>query len=209
MALSTYATLQTAVASLLNRSDILEVIPDWVDLVEAELNRILDGRPMRTELAVEYDTTGRLAVPVDFLRPVALTLETDLYGWPIEVKSYEYIIQKQAQLVTGPPRYVTLVGDTLIVAPTPDSTYTGTLIYDAILAPLSDSQTTNWVLTKHPDVYLYGCAFHSAPYLKDEERLPMWESLYRKALEQIRLLAQQSEYGVNTPVVRPISALGA
>lgn len=208
MALTTYATLQVAVADLLNRSDLTDVIPDWVDLVEAELNRILEGRPMRTELDVDFDTTGRLTVPTDFLRPVTLILNTDLYKWPVEVKPYEFLVQKQQQLVNGPPRYVTLVGDQFILAPTPDSTYAGVLVYDAVLAPLSDTQTTNWVLTKYPDVYLYGCAFHSAPYLKDEERMAMWESLYRKAVDQIRVIAQQSEFGVNTPICRPVSALG-
>jgi len=210
MALDSYLNLQTAIADLLNRSDLTDVIPDFIDLTEAELGRILQGRPMRTSLSVTYDTSGSLSVPVDFVRPVTLTLETSLYNWPIEVKPYDYLVQKRGQLVTGPPRYVTLVGDTFQFAPVADSdtAYTGTLVYDAALAPLTSTQTTNWVLTNHPDVYLYGAAFHSAPYLKDDDRMPLWESLYRKALDQIRVLATESEYGANTPVARPVSYLG-
>ena len=210
MALATYTDLKTAVADWLNRSDLTDVIPDYISLVEAELGRILQGRPMRTTLAVTYDTTGTLAVPVDFVRPVSLTLEISTANWPIEVKPYEFIVQKRGQLVNGAPRYVALVGDTFQFAPIPDSTttYTGNLVYDAALAPLSSTQTTNWVLTKHPDVYLYGALMQAAPYLKDDDRIPVWEGRYRSAVEQIRVLAAQSEYGFNTPIARGLSALG-
>lgn len=210
MALSTYATLQTSIADWLNRADLTALIPDLIDLVEAELGRILKGRSLTTEVDVAYTTSGRVNLPDDFVRPQSLTLETDLYGWPIEFKPYEYVIQKQAQLIVGPPRYAATVGSQLVIAPTPDSDteYVGKLIYDATVVPLSDSQTTNWVLTNHPDVYLFGSLYHAAPYLKDDERIPVWEGRYYKAVDQIRELAQASEYG-NTPIVRPLSALGS
>ena len=67
---------------------------------------------------------------------------------------------------------------------------------------------TNWVLTSHPDVYLFGSLYQAAPYLKDDERVPVWESRYRSALDQIRVLATQSEFGLGTPIARPLSALG-
>lgn len=210
MALDTYANLQTSIADWLNRADLTTTIPDFISLVEKELGRILKGRALTTSVDVVYDTTGLLAVPSDFVRPRSLTLETSLYGWPIEVKPYEYVIQKQAQLINGPPRYAALVGNTFTIAPTPDSdtAYTGVLIYDATVAPLSATNTTNWVLTDHPDVYLFGSLYQAAPYLKDDERIPVWEARYYKALDQIRELAQQSEFGAGTPVVRPLSALG-
>lgn len=211
MALDTYTGLKASIADWLNRADLTAVIPDFIGMVEAELGRILKGRALTTSLAVTYTTTGLLTVPSDFVRPRSLTLETDLYGWPIEVKPYEYVIQKQAQLITGPPRYAALVGDTFTIAPTPDSDtlYTGVLIYDATVTPLSVASPTNWLLTGHPDVYLFGSLYQAAPYLKDDERIPVWEARYYKALDQIRELAQQSEYGAGTPVVRPLSALGS
>jgi len=208
MALDSFVNLKTSVADWLNRSDLTDTIPDFIRLVEAELGRILQGRPMRTSVAVSFDTTGALAVPTDFVRPVTLTLETSVFSQPVEVKPYDYLIQKRGQLISGIPRYVSLVGNTFQFAPIPDSIYAGVLVYDAALAPLSATQTTNWVLTSHPDVYLFGSLYQAAPYLKDDERIPMWESRYRSALDQIRVLATQSEYGLNTPVARPISALG-
>ena len=125
MALASYSDLKTSVADWLNRSDLTDTIPDFIHLVEAELGRILQGRPMRTSVAVSFDTTGALAVPVDFVRPVTLTLETASYSQPIEVKPYDYLVQKRGQLVSGIPRYVSLVKDTFQFAPIPDSTYAG------------------------------------------------------------------------------------
>lgn len=211
MALDTYANLQTSIADWLNRADLTATIPDFISLVEKELGRILKGRALTTTTSVTFDTTGTLALPSDFVRARSLTLETDLYLWPVEVKPYEYVIQKRGQLVNGPPRYVAVVGSDMIFAPISDSDtqYSGTLIYDATVAPLSTSNTTNWVLTDHPDVYLFGSLYQAAPYLKDDERIPVWEARYYKALDQIRELAQQSEYGFNTPIVRPVSALGS
>lgn len=208
--LTTYTELKASIADWLNRADLTAVIPDFVSLVEADLGRTLKGRNLRTTVAVTFDETGAVALPGDFVRPVSLTLETDLYSWPIEVKSYEYLIQKRSQLVSGPPRYAAVVGTELLTAPVSDTTtgYAGVLIYDQALAALSASNATNWVLASHPDCYLFGALYHAAPYLKDDGRIPVWENRYRQVLEQIRVLRDEAEYDINTPVARPISALG-
>lgn len=210
MALNDRTALKASIADWLNRADLTTVIDDFIALVEAEVGRILKGRALTTTTGVTFDTSGAVSLPSDFVRAKALTLETDLYSWPVEFKPYEYLIQKRGQLVNGPPRYVCVVGDQMLFAPISDSdtAYTGTLVYDATVAPLTSTNTTNWLLTSHPDVYLFGSLYQSAPYLKDDERIPVWEQKYRVALDQIRVLAQDSEYG-GTPIVRPVSALGS
>ena len=59
------------------------------------------------------------------------------------------------------------------------------MVYYAKIASLSDSNTTNWLLAKHPDIYLYGALIQSAPYLKDDERVATWMSLYERMLEDM------------------------
>lgn len=51
---------------------------------------------------------------------------------------------------------------------------------------LSDSNTTNWLLTAHPDAYLYGALLEAAPYLLDDSRLAMWATALEKVLGEIR-----------------------
>ncbi|HET7111731.1 MAG TPA: hypothetical protein VFI41_12740 [Gemmatimonadales bacterium] len=211
MAFDTYAHLQTEITDLLDRGDLASKVPSWIDLVEAEIQRILQGRDMRTTVALTFDTSGAVALPADYRSPVSLTLETDAFKGPIEITTYERLQTKRGQLVNGQPLYAAVNGSNLLVAPLPDSdtAYTGVLVYDATVAPLSDTNTTNWVLTNHPDIYFYGAALHSAPYLRDDDRIPTWEKFYTKAVDQVRVARDRAEFGVNTPVVRPKSALGS
>jgi hypothetical protein len=46
---------------------------------------------------------------------------------------------------------------------------------------------TNWCLQQWPDLYLYGSLMHTAPYLKDDPRLAVWENLFEKALAEAKL----------------------
>lgn len=210
MAFDTYANLKTEVTDLLARGDLATKVPSWISLVEAEIQRILQGRDMRTTVSVTFDTTGSLALPADYRSPVSLTLETDAFKGPIEMTSYERLQTKRSQLINGSPIYAAVSGANLLLAPIADSdtAYTGVFIYDAVVSPLSDTNTTNWVLTNHPDIYFYGAALHSAPYLRDDDRIPTWEKFYDKAIDQVRVARDRAEFGANTPVVRPRSALG-
>ena len=51
---------------------------------------------------------------------------------------------------------------------------------------LSVSNTTNWLLTAHPDAYLYGSLLEAAPYLMDDARLAMWATALERVLAEIR-----------------------
>jgi hypothetical protein len=61
------------------------------------------------------------------------------------------------------------------------------LIYYAKLSKLSTSNTTNWLLTKAPDVYLYGSLLQAAPYLQDDARIQVWAGLYKTGIEELQI----------------------
>ena len=69
----------------------------------------------------------------------------------------------------------------------PDSTYAYEIDYYAKLAKLSVSNTTNWLLTMSPDVYLYGSLLQAAPYLQDDARIQVWAGLYQRGIEALNL----------------------
>jgi hypothetical protein len=68
----------------------------------------------------------------------------------------------------------------------PDATYTTELTYYAKLTKLSNSVTTNWLLTSSPDIYLYGALLQAAPYLQDDARIQVWSSLYDRAMSELQ-----------------------
>jgi len=69
MAINTYATLQTAVANWLDRSDLTDRIPEFIALAEARMNRVLRLAIM---LNVDETTLGGATALVAGTRDYAL-----------------------------------------------------------------------------------------------------------------------------------------
>jgi hypothetical protein len=51
--------------------------------------------------------------------------------------------------------------------------------------PLSSSVPCNWLLRSHPDAYLYGSLMQAAPFLRDDERIPVWGQFFSNAINSI------------------------
>jgi hypothetical protein len=96
---------------------------------------------------------------------------------------------------TGKPKYYAIVGESFEVYPTPDTTYSTELMYYKPIPALSDSNTTNWLLTSNPDAYLYGSLMQSAPYLKDDQRMQVWSVLYSNAVQSINTESRRIRSG--------------
>ena len=95
----------------------------------------------------------------------------------------------------GKPRYYAITAGEIEVYPTPDATYTTELYYYKRITSLSDSNTTNEILTYFPDAYLYGSLVHSAPYLKDDAQVAVWGSIYAQTLADINGESEASKFG--------------
>lgn len=187
MALSTYTELQAAIAALLRRTDLTSAIPDFITLAEANLNRDLHVRQM-----FEVDATFAIAsgtatatLPTDFAGVKSFRLNTSPVT-AIEQVSLDAQddIWHAAYSTTGRPKYFSVTATQFLFAPTPDAAYTATLRYRKRI-PALVSNSTNWLLTAHPDAYLYGAAAASAPYLQEDPRLGTWAALYRNAVDAI------------------------
>jgi hypothetical protein len=193
-----YTELQAAIASFLNRQDLTSVIPTFVSLVEANLNRVLRHRSMLGRATANLDTDFT-TLPSDFLEAKNIQLNTN------PVTSLRFVTIEHADLLkdgtAGQPQYYTLVGDTLEVVPSPDTSYTVELVYYKKLPALSIN-STNWLLTSHPDVYLYGALMQAAPYLKNDERLQVWGSLYTAAISDLNAASDKAEFSGASLVMR-------
>ena len=81
------------------------------------------------------------------------------------------------------------------VFPTPDSTYTLEMVYYSKIVPLTDANTSNWLLEYFPDAYLYGALMHSAPFLGEDNRLAIWSTLYGNAISAINTDSDKAKFG--------------
>lgn len=186
MALSTYAELKTSIGDWLNRSDLTSVIPDFISLAEAQIERTLRARQMIVRANASFDAQYG-AVPSDFLETKSLKLTSTNPQTPLEFLSIDALDQKAAEYTaSGKPRFFGVVGGQLRIVPTPDSTYTTELTYYAKLSKLSTSNTSNWLLASSPDIYLYGSLLQAAPYLQDDARIQTWATLYERALNDLQ-----------------------
>lgn len=187
MALTTYTELKASVADWLNRTDLTTVVPDFISLAEAQIERTLRTRQMIVRATAQIDTEYS-ALPADFLETKSIKLNTN----PVVALTFESIdaldsMKATMYIAPGKPKNFGIVGGQLRVLPVPDSTYTAELIYYAKLTKLSNSVASNWLLAQAPDVYLYGALLQASPYLKDDARITVWASLYQSGLEELQI----------------------
>ena len=186
MALSTYAELRTSIGDWLNRSDLSATIPDFISLAEAQIERTLRTRQMIVRANASFDSQYG-AVPADFLEVKSLKLISTNPPTPLSFLTVDLLDeQSSTYTASGKPKFFGVVGGQFRILPTPDGTYTAELTYFAKLTKLSNSVTTNWLLTSSPDIYLYGSLLQAAPYLQDDARIQTWATLYERALNDLR-----------------------
>jgi hypothetical protein len=182
MALTTYTELKTSIGDWLNRSDLTSVIPDFISLAEAQVERTLRTRQMIVRANASFDAQYG-AVPSDFLEVKSLKLTSTNPQTPLQFLSIDALDNEMTKYTaSGKPKFFGVVGGQFRIVPTPDSNYTTELTYYAKLTKLSSSVSSNWLLASSPDIYLYGALLQAAPYLQDDARIQTWATLYERAL---------------------------
>lgn len=186
--MSAYVQLKQDIADWLNRTDLQDQIPVFIRLAEARLNRDLRVRQMIERAVAFTDSNDNfVTLPGDWLE--ARQIRVDVAGklHPLEYFTLEEIGANEKRLVSGRPRFFNLTGNRLEIFPPPPNNTEIEMVYYSRIPALSDEVESNWLLNLFPDVYLYGSLTHTAAYLKDDERIAVWGSLYASAIEEIRL----------------------
>jgi hypothetical protein len=170
MAISNYSELQTAMTNWSHRADLTTVLPDFILLAEVKFNRELRTRNMETSSTLT-PTAGVCTLPTDYLSLRRAYINTSV---PIEL---EYIPPEQFYLkypvTAGGSKYFTIEGDSLLLADR-GSTTVKILYYKTI--PDLASNSTNWLLTAHPDLYLSVAMAELSDYIKDDKGIQKWNA---------------------------------
>ena len=186
MSIANYTDLQSQIADFLNRDDLTSVIPTFITLAEADMNRRLRHWRKETRSQALLDTRYT-ALPQNFVDAVRLQLTGPSGVQRLElITNSELMDKRQASDTAGTPRFYVINDGTIEVYPAPDQDYDLEMVYIATIPDIS-TNTTNWVITYHPDCYLYGALIHSAPYLQEDPRTQTWAALYKNAVDGINL----------------------
>lgn len=180
MSLDTYANLQTAIANELHRSDLTSFIPDWITLAESRINKGLRVRQMETTQASTV-AAGVVAVPTNYVELKDAHISSTSPYASLERRTANWIYDKYPQRTADrTPAFIAREGSNFIFGPYPDANYVVTLAYYNRFAALSTG--LNAVFTSYPGLWLFGALAESAPWLKADNRVPMWEAKFKELL---------------------------
>ena len=194
MALDTYDGLKAEIALWLNREDLTVQIATFIRLLEARANRVLRTHDMVTRLPVTT-ADGAFAVPSDWKETISLTLAPGP-SLPLEFVNIDMAEQVRAIPTNDgkPPHFYTHEGGQFFLVPAPSASTDLVLVYRAAIPALATDNQTNWLLTKSPDLYLYGSLAAAEPYLKNDERMPLWKSQADQALIDMQYEAERASF---------------
>ena len=181
MALANYTDLQTSVSGHLRRSDLTSLIPDFIAMGEARLNRVLRLLQQETIQTLTASTTTRfVALPSNFLEAINLTMIVSDYPqaiYPVAADKMDEVRFDQQAV----PRYYR-ISDQIEFDCFADQAYSLKLRMFKRWNLATD--TTNWLMTNNPDCYIYASLIAASPYIKDDSRLETWRALLTAAIEE-------------------------
>lgn len=200
--IDSYTNLQSAVTEYLARDQDATLnarIPTFIQFEEAKFNRELFVRQMevrsKTICGAGEDEPEFVSLPNGFqsMRRIRLSSVTGKphldYMAPTALDEF----RNANGNVTGQPRYFTIYGNEIEIAPTPDTSYTIEMVYRQNIPPLN-SNSSNWLLVLAPDLYLYGALLESAPYIKEDARIQTWGLGFTTALDVLNRLSLTSTF---------------
>lgn len=178
MAFNTYSDLKAALANWLARSDLAAYYDDLITLGERRLARELRIRGIETDLNVVM-SSGVATVPSDFSELKYAYLDgTPTH--PLEVKDAQWIFRRfPNRSGSGISEFIGVDGNDFVFGQYPDSDYTvkGKYYFKPVI--LSPANATNEWTTHADDALLMASLAESAPFLKHDSRIPMWEAKYK------------------------------
>lgn len=168
-----YPSLSTAFENYLARTDLTEFLPYFVRVTEAWLNRQLRTREMMATAPLVAAAPG-YTIPDDYLEWIAAQWTS---ADAKRVQMLRYVEPDSPEFrhryrPGGDPQYFSVLGDqvqTRSLLPGAVS-----LTYYRQIPPLSADKPTNWLLTKAPELYLYGVMAEAYRFQKDEARNQKW-----------------------------------
>lgn len=205
MSISTYAELQTAIQTWLDRSgtEITGNAPDFIALASARLNRVLPLRTMWTNTTLTATVSSRaVALPAGFVEPGDLYLTTS--GAYTRLPQF---VSGTVELETSnaDPRSWCINGDNINLNAPANAAHTFDFWFRQSFA-LNDSSTTTWLLSNAPDVYLWASLLEASFFAADAEFGIACKARLDEAVEETRQLAARAQAGATLKVDRALLA---
>lgn len=200
--LMTYLSLVQQIKDYANRTDTYFVnnIKYFISQAQDRINReskdigeqiSADGTFSVGNPIVTKPTNWNKTISFQYGTVEAPTIETTV----LFLRSYEFCrMYWPSTNLKAPPIFYADNGNqpynSFLLAPTPDQAYKYQLVYLNRPQDIGDIEglpSENYLTQRFPDLLIYACMVEATPFLKDDERTPVWESMYNRALQSANL----------------------
>lgn len=187
----TYDSLVTSVQAYLERTDAvtLQYIPTFIMLAEQVLAADLKFLG-NLNVGVVTMTAGQASFqkPARWHKTVSMTMQVDGERQPLFLRKYEYLREYwPSSTATDVPKYYADYDyDHWLIAPTPDANYSIEVAYYERVQPLDSTNQSNWFTTYAPQAMLYGTLLQAMPFLKNDERMQLWQAQYTQIVTTLK-----------------------
>jgi hypothetical protein len=187
----TYDSLVENIQSYLERTDTatLEKIPLFIMLAEqviaSEIKFLGNLNVVTSQMTISNPIVQK---PARWHKTVSMNVTQAGKKNPVLLRKYEYLREYWPDdTQTDLPRfYCDYNYDNWLVAPTPDIAYNFEVLYYERVQPLDSTNQTNWFTIYAPQALLYGSLLQAMPFLKNDERMPMWKAEYQAIIQTLK-----------------------
>lgn len=186
MAIGNYGQLKSAIAAWTAKSNLVDVIPDFISLAEANIRRDVRCR------AMEASATGTLSAAT-LAFPARLV---EIRRVLLDGRAQKYVTPEVwARVDDAKTEQYSVLGQT-IQFQSGSATYQ--VDYFRSFESFSAEGDTNWLLTNYPDVYLFASLAEAADHFKGDR-----DRYLSRYMESIRKLRNSELLAIDSLAVRP------
>jgi hypothetical protein len=202
----TYDSLVDDISTYLERTDqaTLEKIPTFIMLAEQVIAteiKFLGNIAVAESTMIQNEPV--IQKPARWRKTVSMNVTVGGQKFPVFLRKYEYLREywPDATQSDVPKFYCDYDYDHWLVAPTPAEDFAYEVLYYQRVQPLDSSNQTNWFTQNAPQALLYGTLLQAMPFLKNDDRIPMWQAQYTQVIEVLKV-EDISRVGDRQTVVR-------
>lgn len=163
---------------------VYEQLPRLVTLAERRI-----ARELKVQGFIQPVTTTLQVGVAVYMKPDRWrdTISMTVDNVPIFARSYEYLRSywPNESATDTPLYYADYDYQHWLIAPTPDAAQTLEILYYQQPPLLGDDLQTNWLTQYAPDLLLYAALLEATPFLKNDERIQIWQGMYDRAASAV------------------------
>ena len=186
----TYNSLVENIQSYLERTDqaTLDKIPTFIMLAEQVIaSQIKFLGNLTVQQSSFIQGTNIVDKPARWHKTVSMNITVAGKRYPVLLRRYEYLREywPDPAQESVPKFYCDYDYTHWMIAPTPAAAYNFEVLYYERVQPLDATNQTNWFTVYAPQAMLYGSLLQAMPFLKNDERIPMWQQQYDAIMQTL------------------------